>query len=403
MPDHPVKDSIQLMDGHWYQGQPLADYAWMREHAPLYFDESCGVWGVSRHADIMRVSRSPQLFCSGKSSRPDVDSWIPSMINFDDPQHKRRRNLVNRGFTPRRVSDHAESIRRICSELIDAVCEQGSCEFVRDVAAPLPMAIIGDMLGVATADRSQLLEWSDDLVSASGNDDPVAGQKAQAAGLAWRDYAERVVKDRRSRPMQDDLISILCHSELDGERLDDEEIIQESLLILVGGDETTRHVIVQGMEALIRHPDQRRLLQDDPSKVTVAVEEMLRWVSPIKNMNRTATRDTEYAGQKIREGDRLLMLYHSGNFDEHAFEAPDEFRVERDPNNHVAFGGYGTHFCLGASLARLELAIMFEELLARLPDMEIEPGAELPMRCNNFIVGIEHMPVRFTPSRPTAR
>jgi cytochrome P450 family 142 subfamily A polypeptide 1 len=218
------------------------------------------------------------------------------------------------------------------------------------------------------------------------------------SALEWREYAEGVVRDRRSRPMQDDLISILCHSEIEGERLDDEEIIQESLLILVGGDETTRHVIVQGMEALIRHPEQRQLLIDDPSKVVTAVEEMLRWVSPIKNMNRTATQDTEFAGQKLREGDRLLLLYHSGNRDREAFDAPDEFRVERDPNNHVAFGGYGTHFCLGASLARLELEIMFQELLVRLPDLEIAPDAELPMRRNNFIVGVEHMPVQFTPS-----
>ena len=144
MPDHPTRDSIRLMDGRWYQGVPLEDYAWMRENAPVYFDEASGVWGVSRHADIMQMSKTPSLFCSGKSSRPEEGSWIPSMINFDDPQHKRRRNLVNRGFTPRRVDDHEQSIRTLCRELVDAVCERGSCEFVREIAAPLPMAIIGD-------------------------------------------------------------------------------------------------------------------------------------------------------------------------------------------------------------------------------------------------------------------
>ena len=399
MADHPVRESIRLMDGRWYQGVPLDDYAWMRENAPLYFDEESGVWGVTRHADIMKMSKTPQTFCSGKSSRPEEGSWMASMINFDDPQHKRRRNLVNRGFTPRRVEDHAENIRAICRELIDSVRERGACEFVRDVAAPLPMAIIGDMLGVAPEDRGRLLDWSDDMVTASGNDDPVAQERSARAALEWMAYAQDVVKDRRSKPMQEDLISILCHSEIDGERLEDDEIIQESLLILVGGDETTRHVIVEGMEALIRNPDQRQLLLDDPSKITLAVEEMLRWVSPIKNMNRTATCDTEYAGQKLREGDRLLLLYHAGNQDPEAFDQPGAFRVERDPNNHVAFGGYGTHFCLGASLARLELRIMFEELLRSLPDLEIAPGAELPVRCNNFIVGIEQMPVTFTASK----
>ncbi|MEZ4216512.1 MAG: cytochrome P450 [Myxococcota bacterium] len=400
MSDHPTKDSVRLLDGRWYQGVPLDDYAWMRENAPLYWDPVGEIWGVARHADIQTVSKSPSLFCSGKSSRPDRDSWIPSMINFDDPQHKRRRNLVNRGFTPRRVQDHAAKIRRICTELIDAVCEKGSCEFVRDIAAPLPMAIIGDMLGVRPEDRDRLLRWSDDLVSASGNDDPQVRERSMQAGAEWMAYAQGVIEDRRGRPEQDDLISVLVHAEIDGERLDDEALRQESLLILVGGDETTRHVIVEGMKALIDHPAERRLLLEDPARIPTAVEEMLRWVSPIKNMNRTATRDTELCGQKVREGDRLLLLYHSGNRDDGAFEAPGEFRALRTPNPHVAFGGYGTHFCLGASLARLELRIMFEELLRRLPDMQIAPGAELPMRCNNFIVGIEEMPVTFTPTAP---
>ncbi|MEE3329504.1 MAG: cytochrome P450 [Myxococcota bacterium] len=400
MPNHAIRDSIQLLDGRWYQGVPFDDYAWMRANAPLYWDPIGEIWAVARHEDIMHVSKTPELFCSGKSSRPERDTWIPSMINFDDPHHKRRRNLVNRGFTPRRVEDHEENIRTICRELINAVCEKGSCEFVRDIAAPLPMAIIGDMLGVLPEDRSQLLEWSDDLVTGSGNDAPGVKERSAKAALGWIQYAQNVLKDRRANPERDDLISMLVHAELDGERLDDEAIIQESLLILVGGDETTRHVIVQGMEALIANPDQRQLLIDDPSRIPLAVEEMLRWVSPIKNMNRTATRDTELRGEKIREGDRMLLLYHSGNLDERAFDAPEEFRVLRDPNNHVAFGGYGTHFCLGASLARLELRIMFEELLRRLPDIEIAPGAELPLRRNNFIVGIEEMPVTFTPSAP---
>ena len=402
MADHPLKPEIGLLDGRWYQRTPLDDYAWMRENAPLYWDPEAEIWGVTRHEDIMACSKTPDVYCSGKSSRPELGSWIPSMINFDDPLHKRRRNLVNRGFTPRRVGDLEASIRELCTELIDGVAERGECEFVREVAAPLPMAIIGDMLGVLPKDRDRLLEWSDDLVSAAGNADPVAIAKSQKAGMEWMQYAQGVIADRRSRPPQDDLISLLCHAELDGERLDDEAIRQESLLILVGGDETTRHVITQGMEALIRHPEQRQKLIDDPSGIPTAVEELLRWVSPIKNMNRTATCDVELRGQKIREGDRLLLLYHSGNCDERAFDRPGALDVARNPNNHVAFGGYGTHFCLGASLARLELRIMFEELLRRLPDMELATSDPLPMRCNNFIVGIEEMPLRFTPTNRSA-
>jgi cytochrome P450 family 142 subfamily A polypeptide 1 len=190
---------------------------------------------------------------------------------------------------------------------------------------------------------------------------------------------------------------VLVHAEIDSQRLDDDALVNESLLILVGGDETTRHVISEGMEALIRHPDQRKRLLDDPGKIPVAVEEMLRWVTPIKNMNRTATRDTTLGGEKIREGDKLLLLYPSANRDERVFADPDVFDVERSPNDHVAFGGYGTHFCLGASLARLELRVMFEELLRRLPDLELESEAKLPLRPNNFVTGIERMPVVFAP------
>jgi cytochrome P450 family 142 subfamily A polypeptide 1 len=210
-------------------------------------------------------------------------------------------------------------------------------------------------------------------------------------------YNQRVVADRRAKPLQNDLISVLVHAEIDGQRLSDEELTQESLLILIGGDETTRHVITGGLEQLLLHPNQMRVLIDDPSKIPTAVEEMLRWVSPIQNMARTATRDTEIRGQKIREGDKLLLLYPSANRDEEVFDDPFRFDIERSPNDHLAFGGYGAHFCLGASLARLELKVMFEELLAAFPDMELDTDGPLVMRPSNFITGIESMPVRFAP------
>ena len=353
MPNHDRNPAIRLLDGFFYIDDPLTHYRWMRDHAPVYWDEASGVWGVTRHEDVMRVSKDPKTFCSGQSSRPDAPA-IPSMINMDDPLHRRRRNLVNRGFTPRRVEDHAPKIRRICNELIDAVAPRGQCDFVKDIAAPLPMIVIGDMLGVRPEDRDRLLTWSDDLVKActATAPDEIRERAAQSAG-EYMTYARDVIRDRRAKPQQDDLISVLVHAELDGDKLDDEALIHESLLILVGGDETTRHVITQGMEALIRHPDQRQLLIEDPTRIPIAVEEMLRWVSPIKNMNRTALRDVELRGEKICEGDKVLMLYPSANRDERAFDDPDVFDVRRDPNDHVAFGGYGAHFCLGASLARL--------------------------------------------------
>jgi cytochrome P450 family 142 subfamily A polypeptide 1 len=399
MPDHPVRDEIRLLEGRFYVERPLEHYAWMRANAPVYWDPVGRIWGVSLHEDIMHCSKTPQVFCSGKSSRPEVGSWIPSMINMDDPQHKRRRNLVNRGFTPRRVADHEPLVRRVVGELIDAVAEKGRCEFVSEIAAPLPMAIIGTLLGAAEEDWSTLLQWSEDMLrgtDAGASEEVRMG--AMRAGGAYAQYAMRVIEERRKRP-RDDLMGILVDSEIDGERLRDDEIIQESLLILVGGDETTRHVITGGMQALIENPGERRRLLDDPRLLPTAVEEMLRWVTPIKNMNRTATEDTVLRGQEIREGDRVLLLYQSGNRDEKVFDDPDAFRVDRTPNDHVAFGGYGTHFCLGAPLARLELRVIFEELLRRLPDLEIEGDAELPLRPSNFIVGIERMPVVFTPAR----
>jgi cytochrome P450 family 142 subfamily A polypeptide 1 len=391
--DHPTRDDIRLMDGRFYADDPHARFRWMREKAPVYRDEEAGVWGVTRHADVMACSKNPEVFCSRHGQRPDAPP-IPSMINFDDPYHKRRRNLVNRGFTPRRVADHEPKIRSIAGELIDGALEQGAFDFVESVAAPLPMIIIGDMLGVRPEDRAMLLRWSDDLLL--GTSQTATPEAAAAASRAFGEYwayASEVIADRRARPPQEDLMSVLVHAEIDGERLDDEALIQESLLILVGGDETTRHVISGGMYQLLKHPDQRRLLAREPRRIPLAVEEMLRWVSPIQNMNRTATRDVELRGQKIRKGDKLLLLYPSANRDAEVFAEPDRFDVGRHPNDHVAFGGYGAHFCLGAPLARLELRVMFEELLARLPDLELADGPPPPLRPSNFITGIERMPV----------
>jgi cytochrome P450 family 142 subfamily A polypeptide 1 len=301
------------------------------------------------------------------------------------------------------VSAQEDKIRRICGELIDAVVEKGECDFVRDIAAPLPLIVIGDMLGVKPEDRDDLLRWSDDMLKAlSSTTTPELREKANIAGEEYSRYCMQIVADRRSQPLRDDLMSILVHSELDGEKLDDEALRMESLLILVGGDETTRHVISGGMHALIENPAERRKLIDDPGKLKRAVEEMLRWVTPIQNMCRTATRDVELNGQKIGEGDQLLLLYPSGNRDAEIFSDPYRFDVERTPNDHVAFGGYGTHFCLGAPLARLELVVMFEELLRRLPDIELASAEPLTIRPSNFIVGIEEMPVRFPPRSPEA-
>jgi cytochrome P450 family 142 subfamily A polypeptide 1 len=317
------------------------------------------------------------------------------MINLDDPLHRRRRALVNKGFTPRRVADHEPRIRALSRALIAAAREKGRFDFVSEIAAPLPMAMIGDLLGVEPGDRRMLQGWSDDLIAATRIDAPpdVAAQ-ATRAFVEWSDYARRVIAQRRARP-RDDLMSVLVHARIAGDRLAEADLIQEGLLILVGGNETTRHVLTGGCEALIRHPQQRRRLLEDPARIPTAVEEMLRWVTPIQNMNRTATRDVELGGQTLHEGDKVLLLYPSANRDDSVFTEPFRFDVGREPNPHVAFG-FGAHFCLGASLARLELRVLFEELLARLPGLELVSQAPLAATPSNFIRGIPTMEVVVT-------
>jgi cytochrome P450 family 142 subfamily A polypeptide 1 len=396
-----TRPDIDLLDGRFYAEDPHPRYQWMRANEPVYFDAANRVWGVASYDAVLAASKDPALFSSAGGIRPDSGP-LPMMIDMDDPAHWQRRKLVNRGFTPRRVRDSEASVRQLCDQLIDRVCETGECDFVRDLAAPLPMIVIGDMLGVAPADRDRLLRWSDDMVSAQGGQASL--EKIQAAAEAfgeYSDYAEHVIRARRQRPT-DDLMSVLVHAEVDGDRLDDDELIHESLLILVGGDETTRHVISGGVEQLLRHPDQKRELFDDPAGIPIAAEEMLRWVSPIKNMCRTAVRDTEFFGADVRSGQKLMLLYESANFDKRQFPEPERFDAARQPNEHVAFG-FGTHFCLGNSLARLEIRVMVERLLSRLPDLALASDRPLPRRRANFISGLERMPVRFTASPPTGQ
>jgi cholest-4-en-3-one 26-monooxygenase len=384
---------IDLLDGAFYAGDPHPTYTWMRENAPVYFDAAHGVWGLASYAAVLAASTDPATFSNAGGIRPDSGP-IPMMIDMDDPEHMKRRKLVNRGFTPGRVRGREDYIRDKCDAIIDLVCERGECDFVREVAAPLPMVLIGDMLGVEPADRDDLLRWSDDMVSAqSGSATEEQFLSAMHAMEEYTEFCTHAVAQRQERPT-DDLMSVLVHAEVDGDRLAPDEVLHESLLILVGGDETTRHVISGGMEQLLRHPEQRQMLAERPDKIPTAVEEMLRWVTPIQNMARTATRDVELRGQMIRAGDKLLLLYPSANRDAAVFAAPFEFNVEREPNEHVAFG-YGAHYCLGASLARLELRVLFEEILARMPALQLCSDEPPPRRASNFIVGIEELPVEW--------
>jgi cytochrome P450 family 142 subfamily A polypeptide 1 len=392
----PAEFGIDLMSGEFFGNDPHPAFAWMRRHAPVFHDDANDLWALARYDDVKAAGTDTETFSSAGGIRPKFPG-LPMMIDLDAPEHVRRRKLVSAGFTPRRVQAMEAQVRAVCDDVIDQVCEQGSCDFVRDIAAPLPLNVIGDMLGIAREDRSDLLRWSEDMLGSQGTADPAGLEAAAQAFAEYSAYMERVLADRRRTGADADLVGILVHAEIDGDRLDQLSLIHETLLILIGGDETTRHVISGGMLALLEHPQQLKRLQAEPARLPVAVEEMLRWVSPIKDMVRTATREAELRGERIREGAEIMLLYPSANRDESVFDHADSFDSARPVNPHLAFG-FGAHFCLGNQLARLELRVMFERLFGRLPDLELAGPGALPHRPSNFISGVESMPVTFTPT-----
>jgi cholest-4-en-3-one 26-monooxygenase len=391
-----TKPDVDLTDGNFFAGDRRAVYRWMRANEPIFRDRN-GLAAAATYQAVIDAERQPELFSNAGGIRPDQPA-LPMMIDMDDPAHLLRRKLVNAGFTRKRLKDKTESIGALCDALIDAVCENGECDFVRDLAAPLPMAVIGDMLGVRPEEREMFLKWSDDLVTFLSSH--VSAEDFQVSMDAFASYSAftmDIIAQRRKEPT-DDLISVLVNSEVDGERLTDDEIVMETLLILIGGDETTRHTLSGGTEQLLRHPDQHARLLSDLALVPNAVEEMLRWTSPVKNMCRTLMADTEFHGTTLKRGEKVMLLFESANFDEKVFDDPENFRIDRYPNNHVAFG-FGTHFCLGNQLARLELTLMQSRLLQRLPDLKLAcEDSPLPLRPANFVSGLEKMPVVFTPT-----
>nr|WP_158019361.1 cytochrome P450 [Mycobacterium basiliense] len=394
-----TKPDVDLTDGNFYASHEAREaYRWMRANQPVFRDRN-GLAAASTYQAVIDAERQPELFSNAGGIRPDQDA-LPMMIDMDDPAHLLRRKLVNAGFTRKRVKDKELSIGHLCDTLIDAVCERGECDFVRDLAAPLPMAVIGDMLGVRPEQRDMFLRWSDDLVTfLSSHVSQEDFQVTIDAFAAYNEFTRATIAARR-RESTDDLVSVLVSSEVDGERLTDDELVMETLLILIGGDETTRHTLSGGTEQLLRNRDQWDLLQGDRALLPGAIEEMLRWTAPVKNMCRVLTSDTEFHGTALREGEKMMLLFESANFDEAVFSDPETFDIQRNPNSHLAFG-FGTHFCLGNQLARLELSLMTDRVVQRLPDLRLaSEDSALPLRPANFVSGLESMPVVFTPSAP---
>jgi methyl-branched lipid omega-hydroxylase len=360
-----------------------------------------GFWALARYDDIMRVSRDPHTLVSGRGTNigdipQELAEFLGSMINMDAPRHTKLRLIVSRGFTPRQIKKIEESVRERARSVVDAVAEKGECDFVSEIAAPLPLQIVCDMLGIPASDEHRVFELTNTILGVGDPEYVTSLEELMAAGYELYQYGLDLAEDRRRHP-GDDITTTLMHAEVDGQQLTASELGSFFVLLVAAGNETTRTAISHGMLALTHHRDQRSRWQDDFEHVSpTAVEEIVRWATPVINFRRTATRDVEIGGQPIKEGDKVVMFYNSANRDEHAFDDPYRFDVTRSPNEHLGFGGGGPHFCLGANLARREIKVMFEELFRRLPDIEVT--GEPAMLVSSFIHGIKRMPVSFTPA-----
>jgi cholest-4-en-3-one 26-monooxygenase len=401
-----LSDIDLLNPDNFINGVPYHFFETLRREAPVFRHpepNGNGFWALSRYDDIVTVSMDSQTFSSWRGGTNILDMPEDSltfirmiMLNMDPPQHTKYRRLVSKGFTPKIVRAMETHVRSIANEIIDRVASRGACDFVDDIAAELPLQVILELMGVPARDRRLIFDWSNRMI---GFDDPefqTTAADGRAAATDMFMYANQLAVERKRSP-QADVISMLMRAELDGEALTETEFDAFFVLLSVAGNETTRNLISGGMLALIEHPDQREKLVADPELLPLAVDEMLRWVTPVVYFRRTATRDTELRGMRIREGDKVVMYYGSGNRDETVFPDGDRFNIARNPNPHITFGPGGAHFCLGASLARLEIRIMFEELLRRLPDIRLT-GPVRRLR-SNFIAGIKQMPVTFSPER----
>jgi cholest-4-en-3-one 26-monooxygenase len=389
---------VNILDPYLYSGDPYPVYRWLRDEAPAYWDPVNRIWGISRYADVLAIERDTARYSSATGSRPLIE-MSASMINRDDPRHLQQRKLVSGRFSPRAVLRHSGRVRAIAAELVAAVAAKGTAEVVGDLAAPLPAMVVAELLGFDRAMWPKCMEWSERTMSAAGfrNDDPRQPDGSPAAVGEFAAAFAELIEARRNDP-RDDLVSAWVHGAIGGEPLDYSEIIQEGLLLLDGGAETTRSVIGQTVWNLARFPGQREILLADPSVIAAtAVEEFIRYATPILNMRRTVTVDHELHGQQLREGDQVLLMYGAANSDDREFDEPDRFDVTRRPNHHVAFG-FGTHFCLGANLARLELRVLFEELLRALPDIRLAPGHEPEFAPGYFTRTLRELKVEFGPA-----
>ncbi len=422
----PTIDTIDLTDVDLFlRGEAYEAFRTLRREAPVHYNERSwgkGFWNITKYEDVLNVGVDPHTFISGKGIILDNDGVRTArenqfaqdsfgmdprgnmMIMMDPPRHTLMRQLVNKAFTHKAVRRMEVHIRELVTKLLDNICEKGECDFVMDISRLVPLEVICEMVGVPEGDWETMFELSNRVL---GFDDPEYGggtenrQEITAdemqMSLELFGYLSGLVNERKANP-RDDVLSALTLAEVDGQSLNEGEIFLFFLLLILAGNETTRNATSGGMLAMIENPDQRQRLIDNPGLITSTVEEIVRWTSPVMHFERVATKDTEIRGVPIKEGEEVCLWYPSANRDEDKFDNPDSFDVGREPNEHIAFGK-GEHFCLGVNLARLEIRVIFEELMKRIPDMELA-GPPDRLR-SNFLNGIKRMPVTFTPSAPS--
>jgi cytochrome P450 len=417
----PDADSIDLSDLDWWT-RPLAEreaaFAVLRAErplAPMVLEALPGLgvpetpyWSITRYADIVEVSRHPELFCSGQGTNipdlpPEFLEFFGSMINMDDPRHGRMRRIVSRGFTPRQLETMRADVEGVAAGIVDEIIERGECDFVTEVAARLPLRIIVDMMGIPRSqerfifDRTNIIlgfsdpEYVDDI-----DDPPAVTGTILTAGAELAQMVQELGEARQNDP-RNDLVTTLVTSEVEGEHLTPQELASFFILLVAAGNETTRNAIAHGLSTLSENPDQKaRWLADIDGMTTTAVEEIVRWASPVIHFRRTVTTDGARLGEhEFSEGEKVVLWYWSGNRDEAVFDDPHTFDIGRTPNDHIGFGGPGPHFCLGAHLARREISVMFRELLRRMPD--IHSVGEPDRLRSGFINGIKHLRAEWTP------
>jgi cytochrome P450 len=401
-------DQIDLTDADFFlTGDPHQAWTIMRAQDPVHWDEKRpgrGYWSLTRYNEARAVYLDAETFSNehGQILTFGDEEWIGNrqmMLLLDPPRHTRMRLIISKRFTPRAVAPEEAHVREIATQVIDAVAEKGECDFVTDVAARVPTAIICEMMGVPRQDQDMMFELGSMAIGSNDPEYQVDGDRQRTGEAAQQGvfaYFVKLVEERRRNPGTD-LVSALVHGWMDGRNLTDMEVLFNCFLLILGGQETTRNTLSGGMLALIENPDQWERLdraKGDPALMRTTVEEFLRWTSPITHVMRTAMHDTEISGRRIRAGDKVVIWNASANRDEQVFPDPFKFDIGRWPNEHLAFG-YGEHFCLGAQLARLELRVMIGEVTRRMREMQL--SAPVKRLRSNSHAGIKHMPVRFTP------